>query len=93
MASIYSSRIGTAAIEARGREFYADLKKPRYLFSIAGMDRSFMPEQKGGKAFQILLTWLAYRYAGRDEWKTYISGDEAKQELQKGELKQWKAEE
>ena len=37
-------------------------------------------EQKGGKAFQILLTWLAYRYAGRDEWKTYISGDEAKQD-------------
>jgi hypothetical protein len=72
---------------------YGDLKKPRYLFSLAGMDKTFMPEEKGAKAFQIVITWLSYRYAGRDEWKTYLSGDDAQQQLKKGDLKQWKAEE
>jgi hypothetical protein len=78
--------------EAAGK-IYGDLKKPRYLYSIGGMDKSFMPEEKGAKAFQIVLTWLSYRYGGRDEWKTYLAGDEAKKVLEKGEWKQWKVEE
>ncbi|HVE41413.1 MAG TPA: hypothetical protein VNM14_16080 [Planctomycetota bacterium] len=74
-------------------KIYGDLKKPRYLYSIGGMDKAFMPEEKGAKAFQILLTWLSYRYAGRDEWKSFVAGDDAKKELQRGEWKQWKVEE
>jgi hypothetical protein len=72
---------------------YGDLKKPRYLYSIGGMDKGFMPVEKGGKAFGIVQTWLAYRFAERDEWKTFVAGDEAKKALQNGEWKQWKVEE
>jgi hypothetical protein len=72
---------------------YNDLKKPRHLFSIAKMTRDFMPEEQGGKAFQLVNVWLAYRYGGRDEWKTFLGGEEAQKELQKGVFKQMKADE
>jgi len=78
--------------EAAGK-IYGDLKKPRYLYSIGGMDKAFMPVEKGAKAFGIVLTWLSYRYAGRDEWKAFVAGDDAKKSLQSGEWKQWKVEE
>jgi hypothetical protein len=78
--------------EAAGK-IYGDLKKPRYLYSIGGMDKAFMPVEKGGKAFGVVLTWLSYRYAGRDEWKAFVAGDDAKKTLQSGEWKQWKVEE
>jgi len=86
---ILSSEGGTDA----AMKIYNDLKKPRHLFSIAKMNKDFMPEEQGGKAFQTVNVWLAYRYAGRDEWKTFLSGEEAQKELQKGVFKQWKAEE
>lgn len=74
-------------------KIYGDLKKPRYAYVIAGMRKDFMPEEQGGKAIQILITWLSYKYGGRDEWRTFLAGDEAQKELQKGVYKLLKTEE
>jgi hypothetical protein len=68
-------------------KLFADFKKPRWAYSIGGMDKDFMPEEQGSKAFHVLLMWLSYRFGGRDEWKTFVSGEEAQKNLQKGVYK------
>jgi hypothetical protein len=72
---------------------YADLKKPRYLYSVSGLDRSFMPPERAEKVFTILWSWLSYRYFDRDELKSLVSGAEAQELLKKGELKALKVDE
>jgi hypothetical protein len=83
---------GEDGAETAGK-IYGDLKKPRYAYSIAGMNKEFMPEDQAGKSLQVLMTWLSYKFGGRDEWKTYLAGDEAQKELQKGVYKLLKTEE
>ena len=83
---------GEDGAETAGR-IYGDLKKPRWAYAIGGMDKDFMPEEQGSKAFQVLLIWLCYRFVGRDEWKTFVSGEEAQKNLQKGVFKLLKTDE
>jgi len=83
---------GADGVEVASK-IYADFKKPKYLFSVAGLDKDFLPPEKAGEAFVILFGWLSYRYAGRDDWKGGIAGPEAQQKLQAGKYKAWKAEE
>lgn len=74
-------------------KIYGDLQKPRYLFSVSGLDKSFMPPEKAGKAYGILWSWLGYRAGGRDELKSWVVGQEVQELVKKGDLKQAKAEE
>jgi hypothetical protein len=83
---------GDDELEAANK-IYGDLKKPRYLFAIAKMDKTFMPEKRAGLAFSALNTWLSYRYAGRDEWKPYVSGEKAQEQVQAGDYKVVKTDE
>ena len=77
----------------RGAKLYAQLKKPRYLFALAGLDRSFMPSEKAGTAYQISISWLCYKFSLKDDWKTYVVGDEAKKDKEKGVFKDWRFDE
>lgn len=78
--------------EAAGK-IYGDLKKPRYLVSVGGLDKSFMPPERAGRGFAVVWNWLSYRYFDRDDLKPWVSGPEALELLKKGEYKQSKADE
>ncbi|HZE98784.1 MAG TPA: hypothetical protein VE981_17355, partial [Planctomycetota bacterium] len=72
---------------------YGDCRKPRYLYSVAGLDQKFMPPEKAGKAFGIVWAWLSWRYFDRDELKSMVSGQDAAGQLKSGELKLFKVDE
>jgi hypothetical protein len=74
-------------------KIYSDLKKPRYLYSVAGLDKAFMPPEKADPVFTIIWAWLSYRYFDRDDLKSMVSGADAQELLNKGTLKLFKVEE
>ncbi len=77
----------------RGATLYAQLKKPRYFFAVGGADRAFTPNETAAIVYDVSMTWLCYKFSGRDDWKTYIVGDAAKKEKDKGVYKDWRVEE
>ncbi len=83
---------GEDEMDAAAR-LYAQLKKPRYFFAVGGADRAFTPNETAGIVYDVSMSWLCYKFCGRDDWKTYIVGDAAKKEKDKGVYKDWRVEE